>query len=58
MKIRDYVHHERYHQETLMIACHHNRLEIVDYLIRQAEYEISDGKAVNAAAAAGHTEVL
>lgn len=39
------------------VACHHNRLEIVEYLIRQAEYEIPGGKAINAAAAAGHTEV-
>ena len=58
VKIRDYIHHERYHQETLMIACRHNRLEVVEYLIRQAEYDISDGRAINAAAAAGHAEVL
>ena len=53
----EYIHHERYHQETLLIACRHNRVEIVEYLM-QGDYDISDGRAVNAAAAAGHAEVL
>ena len=57
-KFEDYIHHERYHQETLLIACRHNSIEIVIYLIKNAGYDISDGKAVNAAAAAGHTRVL
>ena len=58
MKLKDYLHHERYHQETLLIACRHNRTKIVDYLVEQAEYDISDGRAVNTAAAAGHADVL
>ena len=58
MKLKDYLHHERYHQETLLIACRHNRIRIVDNLIKQAEYDVSDGKAVNAAAATGYTDVL
>ena len=53
-----YLYHERYHQETLMIACRHNRLRIVKYLVTSGYYVISDGRAVNAAAAAGHAEVL
>lgn len=53
-----YIHHERYHQETLMIACRHNRVQIVEYLMTQGEYDISDGRAVNAAATAGHAAML
>ncbi len=56
--INDYIHHERYHHETLLIACRHNRTEIVKYLIQQGGYDISDGRAVNAAATAGKVEVL
>ena len=58
MKLKDYIHHERYHQETLLIACRHNRIKIVEYLVQLAEYDVSDGRAVNAAAAAGHADVL
>ena len=60
MKLRDYLHHERYHQETLLIACRHNQVKIVQYLVQQqeAKLDVSDGKAVNAAAAAGHVDVL
>ena len=58
MKIRDYIHHERYHQETLLIACRNNEVEIVRYLVKQAVYDISDGRALDAAASAGHAEVL
>ena len=58
MKLKDYIHHERYHQETLLIACRHNRITIVEYLVQLVEYDVSDGRAVNAAAAAGHADVL
>ena len=58
MKLKDYLNHERYHQETLSIACRHNRIKIVEYLVYQLEYDVSDGRAVDAAAAAGHADVL
>ena len=58
MKLKDYLHHERYHQETLLIACRHNRVNIVEYLLQLAKYDVSDGRVVNAAAAAGHADVL
>ena len=58
MKIGDYIHHERYHQETLLIACRNNEIELVRYLVKQAVYNISDGRALDAAASAGHAEVL
>ena len=41
-----------------MISCRQNRIEIVKYLMDQGEYDISDGRAVNAAAAAGHAGML
>lgn len=56
--LEDYIHHERHHQETLLIACRHDRVEIVAYLIQHAEFDISDGRAINIAAATGHAEVL
>ena len=58
MKLKDYLNHEMDHEETLLIACRHNRIKVVEYLVQQAEYDVSDGRAVNAAAAAGHADVL
>lgn len=57
-EIGDYLYHERYHNETLMIACRHGRTEIVRYLMDQSPFDIADGRAVNAAATAGHVDVL
>ena len=57
-RLDDYIHHERHHHETLLIACRHNSIDIVKYLIQQQGYDISDGRAVNVAATAGQTEVL
>ena len=56
----DYIHHERYNQETLLIACRHNKAKIVEYLWAHTHYlyDISDGRAVNVAAAAGQVDVL
>ena len=54
----EYIHHERHHHETLLIACRHNSIDIVKYLIQQQGYDISDGRAVNVAATAGQIEVL
>lgn len=58
IEIGEYIYHERYHNETLLIACRHNRTEIVKYLIEQERYDISDGRAITTAAAAGHVDVL
>ncbi len=56
--LEDYLRHERYHQETLLIACRHNRINIVEHLMSHEKFHISDGRAVNAASAAGHAEIL
>ena len=53
-----YLHHERYHDETLLIACRHGRTEIVKYLVDQGSFDITNGAAIYAAAAAGHANVL
>lgn len=57
-RITDYLNHERYHQETLLIACRHNRINIAKFLIENGKYDLFDGRAVNVAAAAGHAELL
>ena len=57
-KIWHYLHHERYHDETFLIACRHGRIEIVKYLIGQRPIDVTDGRAVSAAATAGHAETL
>ena len=54
----DHIRHERYQQTTLLIACRHNRIRIVKYLTMLEIYDIADGRAVNAAATAGHAEVV
>ena len=56
--ISEYFHHERYHDETLLIACRHGRIEIVKYLMSLRPFNITDGRAVSAAATAGHADVL
>lgn len=53
-----YLRHERYHDETLLIACRHGRTDTVKYLMNLKRFNITDGRAVNAAATAGHVEVL
>ena len=58
ISLRDYIYHERYHQETLLVACRNNQVATIEYLIGQAAYDIHDGKAVNAAAAAGNIDVV
>ena len=53
-----YLHHERYHNETLMTACRHGRIEIIKDLMPLRVFDLTDGRAVSAAATAGHADVL
>lgn len=57
-EIQKYTHHERYHNETLLIACRNNRTEVVKHLMQHEKFDVSDGRAVYAAATAGHADVL
>lgn len=58
IEIRDYIDHERYHDETLLIACRHNRIEIVRYLMKRYKSSYLGERAVIAAATAGHAKVV
>ena len=54
----EYCRHQVPTNETLLIACREGQDLIVKNLMRQIEFDISDGRAVNAAVAAGHAHVL
>ena len=56
--VQDYCNHERPEDTTLVIACRNNHLGIVKKLEKLWGFDLSNGKAVNAAAAAGHGDVL
>ena len=56
--VQHYCHHERSEDTTLVIACRNNHLGIVKKLMKLSDFDLSNGKAVNAAAAAGHEDVL
>lgn len=58
IEIGDYIYHERYHHETLLIACRHNRIKIVRYLMNRYDSSEVGERAIIAAAAAGHAEVV
>lgn len=50
--------HERYTNETLLIACRHGQETIVRELIERRPFDLSDGRAVNMATASGHEGVV
>ena len=56
--VQEYCNHERFNDETLLIACRHSQLRVVRHLLETYAYDISDGRAVNAAAAAGDSNIL
>lgn len=56
--VTEYCQHELPLGETLLIACRQGRDLIVQNLMRRINFDISDGRAVNVAAAAGHANVL
>ena len=58
LHLSHYLRHERHHDETLLIACRHGRIGIVMYLLDLSPLDIADGRAAEAAATAGHADVL
>lgn len=58
VSIDNYIDHERYNNETILIACRHNRVEVLKYILKLSNIDFSDGRAVNVAATAGHAETL
>lgn len=56
--VTEYCQHEVPSDETLLIACRHGQDLIVSNLMRRFEFDLSDGRAVSVAVAAGHADVL
>ena len=56
--VAEYCQHELPFGETFLIACHQGQDHIVQNLMRRINYDISDGRAISVAAAAGHADVF
>ncbi len=56
--VAEYCQHEVPFDETLSIACREGQDLIVRNLMNEIDFDISDGRAVNAATAAGHADIL
>ena len=52
--LQKYLEHERYHDETLLIASRHGQVAVVDILLDRGTFDLSDGRAVVAACAFGN----
>ena len=52
--LQKYLNHERYHDETLLIACRHGQAAVVDILLDRGTFDLSDGRAIIAACASGN----
>ena len=56
--VAEYCQHELPFDETFLIACRQGQDHIVQNLMRRINYDISDGRAISVAAAAGHADVF
>lgn len=56
--VAEYCQHELPFDETFLIACRQGQDHIVQNLMRRMNYDISDGRAISVAAAAGHADVF
>ena len=56
--LEEYLCHERHHDETLLIACRHGQLAVVEVLLARGSYKLSDGRAIVAACASGNLSVV
>lgn len=56
--LREYLKHERFHDETLLIACRHGQLTVVDYLLARGSFNLSDSRAIIAACTSGNGLLL
>ena len=56
--VAEYCQHELPFDETFLIACRQGQDHIVQNLMRRIKYDISDGRAISVAAAAGHADVF
>ena len=53
--LQKYLKHEKYHDETLLIACRHGQDAVVEILLDRGTFDLSDGRAIIAACASGNT---
>ena len=56
--VTEYCHHEHPCYETLLIACRQGHDLIVRKLVPKINYDVSDGRAINVAVAAGYPDIL
>ena len=56
--IKDYCSHEHGDDETLVIACCAGHLSIVKQITQSYEFDLSNEKAINAAAASGNEKIF
>ena len=56
--LQKYLKHERYHDETLLIACRHGQAAVVDILLDRGTFDLSDGRAIVAACASGNASIF
>ena len=56
--LQEYLKHERHHDETLLIACRHGQVAVVERLIARRTFDLSDGRAIIAASASGNALIL
>ncbi len=56
--LQEYLKHERHHDETLLIACRHGQVDVVELLLARRAYHLSDGRAIVAACASGNPSIL
>ena len=56
--LQEYLKHERYHDETLLIACRHAQVEVVDLLLERRTFDLSDGRAIAAACISDSTLIF
>lgn len=56
--VDEYCSHEMGDAETLLIACRNGQQSIVEWLTRERDFDLSNGKAINAAVASGNEKIL
>ena len=56
--LQGYLKHERHHDETLLIACRHGQVDVVELLLARRTFDLSNGRAIIAASASGNALIL
>ena len=56
--LKEYLEHERHHDETLLIACRHGQTAFVHMLLGQRRFDLFDGRAIEIAFGSGNASTL